>query len=246
MLKLVPVLILLAIALPAVAGPPFLTDDPVPIDLHHWEFYTFMTTDSSRGASSTAGPAIELNNGFHRDMMVHLVVPYMSMSTDGQPSERGFGDVEAGLKYRFIHETKDSPEVGAFPLLELPTGDASKGLGNGRTWCKVPVWLQKSRGAWTTYGGGGLAYNPAPGQDNYGFAGWLLQKDLSKQLTLGGELFVQGATAQGGRYEDLWNLGGYYNFTPNFSLLFSGGRTFAGEGHTISYLALYWTWGPKG
>ena len=38
---------------------------------------------------------------------------------------------------------------------ELPTGSATKGLGVGKTWYKVPLWAQKSFGPWTTYGGGG-------------------------------------------------------------------------------------------
>ena len=31
----------------AVAGPPFFTDDPEPVELHHSEFYVFSTYDKS-------------------------------------------------------------------------------------------------------------------------------------------------------------------------------------------------------
>jgi len=40
------------------------------------------------------------------------------------------------------------------------------------------------------------------------------------------------------------NIGGYLNFTKNISLLFSTGRSFSGDHHTLWYLALYSTWGP--
>src|SRR5579884_3623903 len=34
---------LAGVAAPAMAGPPYLTDDPIPTDLHHWEIYAFST-----------------------------------------------------------------------------------------------------------------------------------------------------------------------------------------------------------
>lgn len=58
----------------------------------------------------------------------------------------GVGDVEVGAKYRFVRETARRPQVGVFPMLELPTGDASRGLGNGQLCARLPVWLQKSAG----------------------------------------------------------------------------------------------------
>ncbi len=151
--------------------------------------------------------------------------------------------------------------------MELPTGSQPKGLGNGRTWVKLPIWLQKDFGPWTTYGGGGYAYNSAPGQRSYGYSGLLIQRTLSSRLTLGGEVFFQGAQAVspqteaigtasfgmasssgipvvGVRESALWNFGGSYNFTPDLSLLFSTGHSFSGDGNAVAYVGLYRTWGP--
>jgi hypothetical protein len=236
----------------ALAGPPFLTDDPEPVPYHHWEFYTFMTEDWTRGADSATGPAIEVNNGVANNTQVHLILPEAYASQDGMHAT-GFGDVEAGVKYRFVTQTKYRPDIATFPLLELPTGDQSKGLGNGHTWGKLPIWMEKDSGPWTAYGGGGYAYNPVPGQRNYFFGGLLIQRTLSTALSLGGEVFLQGAQAQsvsvgteppGTRSSAIWNAGGTYNFTPDFSLLFSAGHSFQGDGNTVMYLALYRTWGP--
>lgn len=235
------------------AGPPYLTDDPDPVPYHHWEVYTFYTRDQTRGTDTVNGPALEVNNGVAPNTQLHLVIPQTYFSQGGM-SATGLGDVEAGVKYRLLTETPSRPEVGMFPLLELPSGDSSKGLGNGRAWVKVPVWLQKSWGAWTTYGGVGYAYNPAPGQRNAFYGGDLIQYTFNPRLTLGGEIFLQGASANvpaagtppvaGARSSALWNLGGQYNFTPDFSLLFSTGHSFAGDGNADVYLALYRTWGP--
>jgi hypothetical protein len=128
-------------------------------------------------------------------------------------------------------------------MAELAT--ASRGLGNGRTWYRLPLWIQKSWGPWTTYGGGGEALNSAPGQRDYPFAGWLVQRTLGKKLMLGAELFSQGATMEGARGTTLANFGGTLSFTDEFALLFSAGRSVSGERTTVWYLGLYWTGGPQ-
>ena len=229
---------------PVFGGPPFLTDDPEPVDYHHWEAYLFSTVDKGNQNSYIEGPAVEVNAGVAPNLQLHLVIPAAFSSISHGPSGFGLGDVELGAKYRFIQEKGHHPQVGIFPMLELPTGDAALGLGNGRLWARLPIWLQKSWGPWTSYGGGGYVINPAAGMRDYPFGGWLVQRNLSKRLTLGGEVFAQGATSVGGRSVTIFNAGGFYNFNSNFSLLFTAGHTVAGESHTVGYLGLYWTWGP--
>ncbi|MBV8367898.1 MAG: hypothetical protein JO036_03025 [Candidatus Eremiobacteraeota bacterium] len=234
-----------ALASHALAGPPFLTDDPAPIDFKHSERYIFGTTDRNAGGHSGTGPAIEFNTGALPNVHIHFVVPYASSSPLGGPFANGIGDAEFGIKYRFVQETNGRPQIGIFPMAELATGDAAKGLGNGRTWYRLPIWIQKSYGKWTTYGGGGTAINKAPGMANYGFAGWLVQRDFSDKLTLGTEVFYNGPTTLGGRHSTYVNTGGYLKPNDNFNVLFSIGHTISGESHAIGYFALYWTWGPK-
>lgn len=232
-------------SIPAMAGPPFMTDDPAPVDYKHSEFYVFSTYDKANDGKTMAVPAFEYNYGVLPDTQFHIVVPFVHDAPDGAPSEYGLGDVEVGIKYRFIQETETSPQVGIFPMAELATGDSGKGLGNGKTWWRLPVWIQKSWGEWTTYGGAGYAINRAEGQKNYPFGGWLLQKDIGEKWTLGGEIFGQGKTTPDGRATTFLNFGGYYKFTPDFNLLFSAGHDIGGERHTVAYLGLWWTWGGE-
>lgn len=131
-------------------------------------------------------------------------------------------------------------------MMELPTGNAARGLGSGQAWYRVPIWIQKSWGPWTSYGGGGYAVNRAPGMRNYFFAGWLLQRDVSASLSLGAEVFSQGEASNADRGTTLFNFGGYYSFTSDFSLLFSAGHSIGGVMHRIVYFGLYRTWGPAG
>jgi hypothetical protein len=225
------------------AGPPFLTDDPEPVPFKHYEAYLFTTIDNAKKYTSGVGPAWEFNVGAYHNLQLHLVVPLAYTTPRDAASAFGMGDMEFGIKYRFLKETDYRPMAGIFPMLEIPTGDANVGLGNGWAWWKVPLWLQKSWGPWTTYGGGGIAINPAPGQYNYYFGGWQVQRQIGERLILGGEIFAQGKSADDSRSFMVFNLGGFFNITPNFQLLFTGGHTLAGGNHTIGYLGLYYTGG---
>ena len=162
-------------------GPPFVTDDPEPVELHHWEFYLASNYNHTSDTDSATLPEVEVNYGALPELQLHMVAPAVYDSEAGSGTHYGLGDFELGAKYRFIQETGKRPQVGVFPLIELPTGDEHRGLGNGRVQVFLPLWLQKSFGPWTTYGGGGWWYNP--GQDHRDFwrIGWEVQRDLTLQ-----------------------------------------------------------------
>jgi len=227
------------------AGPPFLTDDPEPVEFRHFEFYTFSTFDRSADGYGVSVPAIELNMGAAPELQLHIVVPMQVSAPFQGPNNFGIGDIEIGAKYRFLQE-KGARQVGVFPMVEALSGDASRGLGNGQTWFKLPVWVQKDLGhGWLTYGGGGYLVNPAPGMRNHPFFGRQIQKDINKKLTLGAEWFNPGRASFATGNSHILNAGGFYNFTENFCLLFSAGHSIQGDSHTVGYLGLYWTWGNE-
>ena len=211
----------------ATAGPPFRTDDPVPVDLGHYEFYTFSTGTVVSDDTSGVLPGFEFNYGLIPDGQFHIVAPAAFDSPSGGPTKFGYGDTELGFKYRFIHEDEKGwrPQVAMFPLLELPTGNEHRGLGAGHVSAFLPIWVQKSFGEWTTYGGGGYWINHGNGTDqDFWFVGWLLQRQITKKLTLGGEVFYQTADAIGGEDSTGFNVGGFYDFNEHNHLLFSAGR----------------------
>lgn len=118
----------------AVAGPPYTTDDPEPVELHHWELY-LATQDQWTRADGWAGtsPHLEVNFGAVPDVQVHLVAPLSWVRPPAGPARVGYGDTELGVKLRFVHEDLWMPQVGTFPLLEVSTGDSTRGLGSGET-----------------------------------------------------------------------------------------------------------------
>jgi hypothetical protein len=251
-------LMLLACAKPIFAGPPFQTDDPEPVDFRHYEFYIFGGVDGTPVEIDPTGPAVEFNWGALPRLQIHVVFPLGAIMPSNNPqylpgglgpSAYGITDTEFGAKFEWLKETKYRPMVGTFTMIEIPTGSYSKGLGVGTPWFKLPVWLQKSWGPWTTYGGGGYEIVPQTLYNNFAYEGWLVQRDIGKKLTLGTEVFHHGnegfATAQI-RPSTLIDTGGYYYFrNPGFQLLFAYGHSVAGFTENYAYLGLYWTWGSK-
>ncbi len=223
----------------ATAGPPFLTDDPEPVDYQHYEFYTFSMGTHVSGDTSGVGPAWEFNYGLIPNGQFHIIVPLAFDSPVGAPSHFGYGDTELGFKYRFIDEDPNGlrPMVGVFPLLELPTGDQANGLGAGHVRAFFPVWVQKSFGDWTTYGGGGYWINHGGDTDDqdYWFFGWLLQKQVTKKLAVGGEIFHQTADTIGGKDSTGFNIGAVYDFDDHNHLLVSAGRAIQNASETNLY-----------
>ena len=223
------------------AGPPFRTDDPEPVALGHGEIYFAGLGARTPDGQVLTAPLLEFNYGALRNLQLHVVAPLAQVRPSGERWTRGYGDTEFGFKYRFIQETEAMPQVGIFPMIEIPTGNADRGLGSGHTAVYIPLWLQKSFGKWTTYGGYGWWRNPGEGQRNWNYAGWLLQRELSEALTLGGEVFRATASTLDGRNTVGWNLGAVINLDEHHHLLVSAGRNFSGPSETHAYLGYQFT-----
>jgi hypothetical protein len=226
------------------AGPPFITDDPEPVEFRHWEIYLASQLTHDSGGWSGTSPHLELNYGAIPNLQLHLIAP-VAFNAPSQGSRHfGYGDTELGIKYRFLQETARLPQVGVFPLVELPTGDLARGLGSGHTQVFLPLWLQKSFGPWTSYGGGGYWINPGVENRNWWFLGWLIQCQLSSRLTLGAEIFHETEKEEGGKSDTRFNVGTLFDFSPTYHLLLSAGRTIQGPSGFQAYIAFQITTGP--
>jgi len=234
----------LSTAFVARAGPPFRTDDPEPVDYRHWEFYTATQYENDQGDLAGTTPHFEANYGVAPDLQLHLLAPLAYDRPAHGPTLLGPGDVELGVKYRFVQESDHAPMVGTFPLLETPIGSKARGLGSGRPRLFIPVWLQKGFGPWTTYGGGGYWVNPGAGNRDYWFGGWLLQRDIFPWLTLGVELFHSTPSTTDGQHETGYNVGMIVNFSEKHHFIGSAGTDIHGPANSFFYAAYLLTWGP--
>jgi hypothetical protein len=227
------------------AGPPFVTDDPEPVEYRHWEIYLASEHAKDKDGWSGTAPHFEVNYGAWPNLQLHLIAPLAYVNPNAGPSHYGFGDMELGVKFRFLQETDRLPQVGTFPQIEVPTGNHTRGLGNGRAQIFLPIWFQKSWGPWTSYGGGGYWINPGLENKNYWLVGWEVQRDLSKSITLGAEMFHATPTMRGEGNRTGFNVGTILNFTDEHHLLFSTGRDIHGDNRFSTYIAYQLTLGPR-
>jgi hypothetical protein len=237
------IIVMFSIITAAFAGPPFRTDDPEPVEYRHWEAYVASQGSFDRDETSLTAPHIELNYGVFPNIQIHLIAPFQYVKPEGEPSHYGYADMELGAKFRFIQETDLYPQVGAFPIVILPTGDKDKGLGSGDIQAFLPIWVQKSWGSWKMYGGGGYWINPGTGNRNYWFFGWDAQRDISNFFTLGVEIFYQSPSEAGGESSTGFNVGAIINFNDLHHLLLSAGRDFSNHNNASFYAGYQLTFG---
>jgi hypothetical protein len=219
----------------AQAGPPFLTDDPEPVEVKHWELYAASQWTAERHAASGTLPHIEVNYGALPGLQLHAIVPAALAWTSGSAAKYGVGDTELGAKLRFVDEVEAQwrPQIGIFPLLILPTGSKKPGLGEGNVQALLPLWVQKSFGPWTTYGGGGVHLAR---DDNAVVLGWLLQRAFSDAIAIGAEAFVTTPLNREPVQLQL-NLGTVINFSEHQHALLSAGPSFRTDAIGQAYVA---------
>jgi hypothetical protein len=220
------------------AGPPYVTDDPEPTDLGHWEIYGFAGGVHTPG--ETAGETgLDFNYGAANDLQLTLVVPAAydrSGATHG-----GMGVVELAAKYKVLHEKAGSwrPSIALFPRLFAPTAKAR--FASKRANLLLPVWVGKGFGDWSVFGGGGYQLNPGAGARDFWTGGVALTRTLSDRVSAGGEVYHRTRDAADGRDLTGVNLGVTYKVTDHWSLLGAGGpgvQNARREGRYDFYVAL--------
>jgi hypothetical protein len=221
------------------AGPPFQTDDPDPVDRGHVE--ANLIWQSTRAVDGRAGSvAAEANVGCAAQTQCHVAVPRAVVHPIDGPRQVGLGDVELGVKYRFLGDGDSAWSAAVYPTVLLPTGDAGRGLGNGRTQLLLPLWVQRAIGGWHLDAGASLLVNPAPGARDVWTTGVLAQRSLGEGLSVGAEVFRRGSPAAGERGSSGFNVGTIVAVGAHQNLLFSIGRGLANVDVNRSSIFLAW------
>jgi hypothetical protein len=216
---------------PAMAGPPYETDDPEPTETGHWEIYVFTGFDAGHGnIDGTAG--VDLNYGAVKDVQLTATLPVDYSHARGSDWWSGAGDVEVGVKYRFIDLPKEGVSVAIFPRVFLPTSKAST-----RTRILLPVWAQKDIGKTSVFGGGGYEINPGPGNRDFWLAGAAVTHAVSDTVTLGGEATHESPDVVGGPSSNSLGVGAIVKLKDPFSLLVSSGPRWSGGQTNLRFYA---------
>jgi outer membrane putative beta-barrel porin/alpha-amylase len=211
------------------AGPPYDTDDPQPVDFHHWEIYWSSIGLRNSYAAMGTLPHLEVNYGVIPNVQLHVIAPLSFYKVAEGKTNYGYGDTEFGVKCRFINKDSGNFQVGIFPLVEAPTGNSNENLGNGKAQVYLPLWIQGTIGKWSTYGGGGYWINPGTGNKNYEFIGWQAQYQFVKSVSIGAEIYDVTASQVGGSNDFRFRIGSIIDFNDHNHLLFSIGRSISGN-----------------
>lgn len=218
-------------AAPAVAGPPYLTDDPQPTDTGHWEIYNFVNGARS-GQQVDGETGVDLNYGAAKDLQLTAVFPLGYSGDHGLSLNRlhtGGGVIELAAKYKVLHQDEKglAPDVSVFPRAFIATNTR---FGPRRPNLLLPVWVQKDAGPWSVFGGGGYQINPGAGQRSFWQGGVAVTRTLGRRLSIGGEVFAQTRDAADGVGYTAFNVAAIYKLTGHWSLLTSAGPVRQGDG----------------
>jgi hypothetical protein len=242
--RLAVVVFILSFPVIAFAGPPYITDDPEPVEYQHWEVYLASLFTKQPDAWTSTAPHLEVNYGPLPNVQLHVIAPLALYAPSHGGTSYGYGDTELGIKFRFVQESDWLPQIGTFPLLEVPTGSHGRNLGSGHLQTFLPIWLQKSMGKWTAYGGGGYWINPGAHNRNWCFTGLVIQRQVLPNLTPGIEIFHGTSQEVGGPRETDINLGLIWDLSDTHHIILSAGPTIEGSNQLQGYFAYQLTFGP--
>lgn len=226
---------------PALAGPPFVTDDPEPTDTGHFEDYLYTEGTRAGGEFSGPGVGVELNYGVAPDTQLTASIP---INPNPGPGGAGlvFNPLAVSVKYRFVEEDDNGwrPQVAFFPAIQIPVGSASHTIPTTEF---LPIWAQKTVIGWTAFGGGGWTVNP--GAENRGFLlyGAGLMHAVTEKFELGAEFFGETRDAAADRAGRSIGIGALYDFSDEWHLIgsFNTGITARREDEYSYMVALKWT-----
>ena len=102
------------------AGPPFLTDDPEPVEYKHLEFYAATQWAAARHAASGTCPHVEVNYGALPGLQLHAIVPAVLSWTSGEGANQVLNLIQ-DLRFRNL-EFGNNNELIAFPLVAVSAG----------------------------------------------------------------------------------------------------------------------------
>lgn len=208
------------LATPALAGPPFVTDDPEPTDYQHYEIYAFTGgTSTHDGADGEAG--IDFNYGGAPDVQLTAVLPMAYSDPRHGALVSGLGNVEFAVKYRFLHQDDFGWDVAVFPRVFLPS--ASPRVGDQHASLLLPVFVEKDWGAWSMFGGGGCTLNNGGGSKDFCQAGWVVTREVLPRLHIGAEIYHQTADTRGGKASSGVGFGATWDLSENYHLMASAG-----------------------
>lgn len=99
-----------------------------------------------------------LTRGFGERVDLYVNAPYTHLQTRTDDNGTGIGDIEIGMKWRFVERGPLS--LALKPQLTMPTGNDGRGLGTGRVGTGATLLAQADVGRVSLLANAGMAYQP--------------------------------------------------------------------------------------
>ena len=144
----------------ATAAHPLVSDDTGTQGTDKWQYEmnTDLGTYETSGSNTTARQVnATLTYGMSDDLDIALNLPWLGVAPDGMPNTSGIGDVSIIAKWRIYD--RDGLSWALKPQINFATGDASQGLGNGKTGAGINGLMTFISGQWTVLGNIGTTWN---------------------------------------------------------------------------------------
>jgi len=232
-------LVVLVLSVTVNAQQPFATDDADVTDPRKFHLQISNEFDILQRAANPSlrqnTTVFELNYGLFDGVEIGVDYPLIAISNSRIVIPRtttGFGDLDFHVKYNFLKERERSwrPALTVTLNVEVPTGDAAKGLGSGFKDFFLNSVLQKSLTDKTKLRlNGGILFAGSTATGDIGIKtrgrvvviGASLVKEINPRLDLGAE--INGAISRSiqsshGQLQTL--VGGNYHVTPKMSFDF--------------------------
>jgi hypothetical protein len=225
--------VLLIATTEAMAGPPYITDDPQPTEHGHYEIYAFTTgTKTLDGTGAQAG--IDFNYGAAEDLQLTIVLPFGYDSPSMGPTVTGFGNVELAAKYRFLHQNDIGLDVAVFPRLFVPTTSDSA-LGSRHPALFIPLFAEKDWGNFSMFGGGGCTINRGSTSRDFCRIGLVLARRIDPGLQFGVEVHHQTPDEEGAKPSTSFGVGAIYGLSRHYQIMAWTGRAVQNAGETNQF-----------
>jgi hypothetical protein len=226
------------------AGPPLITDDPVPAAWRHWEIVTPVTLESASGDNVAGVPLLDVNYGGGRNLQLTGGAGVLWENPRGPETRLRLDGLELAAKWRFrtIGPENHQTQLAIFPRMIVPETDRWRSVGSALDWEVPLVWLQELDARTRLYGDLHVTWLH-DSERNPVFAGLAWERDASEQWTLTGEFFWESAETVGDASVSGFQLGFIRALRRTkgdeqggIDLLFAGGRSFSSAPNLTLYL----------
>jgi hypothetical protein len=191
-----------------------------------------MAVSGKTGGSrwSGAAPSVELTYPATEDLELAVKTEHKFLRNESA-SHSGLGDTEVGAKWRAFAQDRDGHRVGLTlePHLIAPTGDASRGFGDGAWMLELPAIVGRAAGRWELSAQAGYLHVFGPADDKLTVAG-LVTLAASETLEMGVELAADAPATHLGKRHIRANIGFKHHPTRGLEVQTLIGRSLHNHG----------------